>query len=103
MNNKVTISKVTHQETLFFPLYGRKIANEKYPQVFNDTQAEEIMAKTDYDFSTTKMGSILCIIYGIRQEIMVAGAKEYLKSYPDAVIVNLGCGLDTSFSAVSRL
>lgn len=31
MAEKVTIQKGTVQETLAFPLYGRSIANQKYP------------------------------------------------------------------------
>ncbi len=99
---KVTIQKGTVQETLAFPLYGRSVANQKYPQLFRDTEAAKIMAKMDYDFSNSNMGSIPCIVYGIRHEALVAAAKEYLKEYPDAIIVNLGCGLDTSFTFIDN-
>lgn len=97
MNDKVTIQKGTVQETLAFPLYGRSVANQKYPQLFHDTEAAKIMSRMDYDFSKSNMGSIPSIVYGIRHEALVAAAKDYLKEYPDAIIVNLGCGLDTSF------
>ena len=59
---KVTIQKGTVQETLAFPLYGRSVANQKYPQLFRDTEAAKIMAKMDYDFSNSNMGSIPCIV-----------------------------------------
>jgi O-methyltransferase involved in polyketide biosynthesis len=102
MAEKVTIQKGTVQETLAFPLYGRSIANQKYPRLFRDTEAAKIMSRMDYDFSKSNMGSIPSIIYGIRHETLVAAAKNYLKDYPDAIIVNLGCGLDTSFTFIDN-
>ena len=99
---KITIKKGTVQETLAFPLYGRSIANKKYPEMFHDTEAAKIMARMDYDFSNSNMGSIPSIVYGIRHEMLVSGAKNYLREYPDAIIVNLGCGLDTSFTFIDN-
>ena len=102
MKGTVTIQKGTVQETLAFPLYGRCVANQKYPQLFHDTEAAKIMARMDYDFSNSNMGNIPTIVYGIRHEALVAAARDYLKEYPDAIIVNLGCGLDTSFAFIDN-
>ena len=102
MSEKITIEKGTVQETLAFPLYGRSIANKKYPELFHDTESAKIMARMDYDFSNSNMGSIPSIVYGIRHEILVSAAKNYLREYPDAIIVNLGCGLDTSFAFIDN-
>ena len=102
MAEKVTIQKGTVQETLVFPLYGRSIANEKNPELFRDTRAKQIMEKMDYDFSSANMGTLPAYVYGVRHEMLVAAAKEYLEKYPDAVVVNLGCGLDTSFTFIDN-
>ena len=102
MSGKVTIKKGTVQETLVFPLYGRRIANEKHPEIFRDTRAKQIMEKMDYDFSTANMGTLPAYVYGVRHEMMVAAAKQYLDTWPEAVVVDLGCGLDTSFPFIDN-
>ncbi len=38
----------------------------------------------------------------MRHEFLVTEAKHYLEKHPDAIIVNLGCGLDTSFSFIDN-
>jgi len=97
MEDKVTITKGTVQETLVFPLYGRYMANKMYPQLFKDTAAKTLMDRMDYDFSTSDMGKGPSMVYGMRLDLVVEAAKEYLQRYPDAIIVNLGCGLDAPF------
>lgn len=102
MKNKVTIKKGTVQETLMFPLYGRSICNKEHPEVFGDTKAKEIIDLIDYDFSTANMGKGPTYVYGMRGEIFIDAAKKYIKEYPDAIIVSLGCGLDTSFYQIDN-
>lgn len=97
MKNKVTIKKGTVQETLMFPLYGRSICNAEKPAVFGDAKAKEIISRIDYDFKNANMGKGPVYVYGMRGQVLIDAAKQYLKEYPDAIIVNLGCGLDTSF------
>ena len=54
---KITIEKGTVQETLVIPLYGRKICNEAFPELYNDPYADELIAKLDYDFSAMEKQS----------------------------------------------
>lgn len=104
MNDKITITKGTVQETLVFPVYGRFVANSNYPSIFRDTSAKAVMDKVDYDFKSADMGhgGMPSIIYGIRHEVLVKAARDFLKEYPDGIIVNLGCGLDTSFDFIDN-
>ena len=51
--NKVHIKKNTVQETLVIPLYARKLCTERYPELFEDQKAIELMSRLDYDFSRT--------------------------------------------------
>ena len=45
-----------------------------------------------------KMAEQAAPLYALRQEVLLLAVRRYLRSCPEAVIVNLGCGLDTSFS-----
>ena len=97
---KVKIEKNTVQETLIIPLYGRKMCYDKFPGLYSDTFAKKLCERLDYDFSELerKNNSFLyefgSLEAAMRQLDIIWEIKEYLKKYPKATIVNLGCGLD---------
>ncbi len=97
MKEKVTIEKGTVQETLMFPLFGRYKANQMYPGLFKDMTAGKIIDTIDYDMGQADMGKGPQFVYGMRQDITERAANRFLAKYPDAIIVNIGCGLDTIF------
>ena len=97
---KVKIEKNTVQETLIIPLYGRKMCYYKFTELYSDTFAKKLCERLDYDFSELerKNNSFLyefgSLEAAMRQLDIMWEIKEYLKKYPKATIVNLGCGLD---------
>ena len=101
---KYHIEKNTIQETLIIPLLGRKICSERFPELFSDPEAERICAMLDYDFSEKekKMGGALGLFGALevaqRQYDALCEVKDYLAAYPNAAVVNMGCGLDSTFS-----
>lgn len=98
---KYHIEKNTVQETLVIPLYGRKLCNKLYSNIYKDETAERIIEQLDYDFSVLeKQGKKLMYEFGYlevacRQNDLYIEIQEYLKEHPNAAVVNLGCGLDT--------
>jgi O-methyltransferase involved in polyketide biosynthesis len=103
MEKKYHIEKNTVQETLVIPLYGRKVCSDRFPDLFRDPEAERICGMLDYDFTEkgAKMESGAGLFGALevaqRQYDLAWEVKEYLKRYPDAAVVNLGCGLDDTF------
>ena len=97
---KYHIEKNTVQETLVIPLYGRKICTELYPNLYRDETAQKLMERIDYDFSALeKQAKKTMYRFGflevaVRQNDLAYEIKDYLKSHPNAAVVNLGCGLD---------
>ena len=97
---KHKIEKNTVQETLVIPLYSRKLCTELYPNLFQDETAVRLIDQIDYDFSETeKKSRSLMQRFGslevaMRQNDLAFEVRDYLKSYPNAAVVNLGCGLD---------
>ena len=97
---KVRIEKNTVQETLVIPLYGRKMCTERFPALFQDKKAMELIGRLDYDFSALekKAGSIGyqfgALEVAMRETDLMTEMKEYLDLHPRATLVNLGCGLD---------
>lgn len=102
---KVKIEKNTVQETLIVPLYGRKMCSEKFPELYTDIFAKELCERIDYDFTDLeKKNNSFLYEFGsleaaMRQLDIMWEIKEYLKQYPEATVVNLGCGLDETGKA----
>lgn len=102
---KIKIEKNSVQETLIIPLYGRKMCSEKFPELYTDIYAERLCNRIDYDFSELeKKNKSFLYEFGsleaaMRQLDMIWEIKDYLKKYPKATVVNLGCGLDDTGKA----
>ena len=98
------IEKVSVQETLVIPLFGRLICSERYPELFSDPSAERICSELDYDFSQkrklmeSQAGLFGALEVAQRQYDLEWEVRDYLKTHPCAAVVNLGCGLDDTFS-----
>ncbi|MBQ9058431.1 MAG: class I SAM-dependent methyltransferase [Atopobiaceae bacterium] len=101
---KLHIENSTVQETLIIPLYGRKLASEKFPGLIADNKAAEIIDGLDYDFTDAAAGlkgrfAEFGVLEGaMRSYDLVCEIKTYLLRHPEAAVVNLGCGLDTLFT-----
>ena len=102
---KHKIEKNTVQETLVIPLYSRKLCTELYPNLFQDETAVRLIDQIDYDFSEAEKNSrSLMQRFGslevaMRQNDLAFEVRDYLKSHPNAAVVNLGCGLDSTGKA----
>lgn len=100
---KKKIEKGSVQETLLLPLYGRKRAMEMYPGNFNDLDCQRIYNEVEIDYNRKGiMEKIGAIMAATRQYDLASVCRSYLKNHPRACVVNLGCGLDTTFSQVDN-
>jgi O-methyltransferase involved in polyketide biosynthesis len=92
------------QETLLLPLWARAIETKKHKPVFFDEKAVEIASNISYDLSrfskeynrTAHFGFIARSMYYDKK------IKEFIKMHPEATIVNIGCGLDTTFERIDN-
>ena len=105
---KYQIKPNSVEETLIIPLYGRLIAEEKYPNLKGNQNTKKIINSIDYDFASKrkKMTSVFGL-YGAlecvqREYDLKCEIDEYLRKYPKASIVNLGCGLLDIFVEVDN-
>jgi O-methyltransferase involved in polyketide biosynthesis len=104
MSDKIIIDLGSVQKTLFLPLWGRAYETKKENPLLVDKTALEIIEKVDFDFSSvTKNISELSQSAWITRSICVDKViKEFLQKYPKATIVNIGCGLDTTFDRIDN-
>lgn len=87
------------------PLYGRKYAMDLYPDLFMDHDCQALFDRIDFtvpDNMKGMLGNIGCIMGATRQYDMASACRAYLKAHPNACVVNLGCGLDTTFHQVDN-
>jgi len=107
-NKKYHIKENTVQETLVIPLFARKTCSIHYPHLFEDKEAEMICENLDYDFKSKekKMNSVAGLFGALevaqRHYDLICEINAYLKQYPQAAVVNMGCGLDDTFSKVDN-
>ena len=102
---KHKIEKNTVQETLIIPLFARKVCSELYPDLYRDETAVRLIDQLDYDFSEAEKNShSLMQRFGslevaMRQYDLAFEVLDYLKGHPNAAVVDLGCGLDSTGKA----
>ncbi len=105
---KYHIEENTVQETLVIPLFARLVCSEHFPELFSDPEAKRICDSLDYDFAgkRRKMESVAGLFGALevaqRQYDLRCEVEMYLKDHPEAVVVNLGCGLDDTFAKVDN-
>lgn len=81
------------QQTLFFPLFGRAQAAQKWPECFSDPWAVEVtQAAQDQGVTVEEMDGFPAMVYGLRHLMAVEEAKRYVANHPGAAVVNLGSG-----------
>ena len=91
-------------ETLLLPLWGRAVESKKQRPMLVDETAVEIMQKIDYDFSTIarSMSPITQIAWIARSLHVDRTIRHIRETHPRASIVNIGCGLDTTFHRIDN-
>lgn len=103
MAQKIKIKTGTIEETLLLPLWGRAYETQKNNPRLIDERAVEIIRQIDYDFSNIEETQAMSQYGWVARSLHTDRvALEFIKKYPKASIVNIGCGLDTTFSRVDN-
>lgn len=104
MSEKIAVDLGNVQKTLFLPLWGRAFESKKEEPLLVDKTALEIIGKVDYDFSVMarKISELTRVAWIMRSICVDEVVNAFLGKYPMATIVDLGCGLDTTFDRVDN-
>ena len=88
----------TVEDTLFVPMLGRIYATEKFPHILNDQKALSLKSRLpaklkgqDTQTQYTLMAS------AVRSTNMDRYIQDFMRRKPDGIVVQLGCGLETTF------
>ena len=92
------------QKTLLLPLWGRAVESGKAHPLLRDPAAVKIMAGLPFDFAAMarNLSPITRLSWIARSLHIDRTVRAFLDSHPEATIVNLGCGLDTTFERVDN-
>ena len=104
MAERVDINLGDVQKTLFLPLWGRAVETQKRNPLLVDKTAAKIIEQVNYDFSqiTQNMDELSQIAWIKRSMICDQAVRKFLGKNPAGTIVNIGCGLDTTFERVDN-
>ncbi|MFX1509422.1 MAG: class I SAM-dependent methyltransferase [Promethearchaeota archaeon] len=102
---------VTLESTMVGPLWARAMYSRLYPELLIDEQSVQLIEQVramhpESEAEFAAMEAFIDEFYGlnflIRARIFDDAIRAFLSSHPDATIVNIGCGLDTTFSRVDN-
>ena len=100
---KISVTKGSVQETLLLPLWGRAFETQQKNPRLTDEKAVEILSKVDYDFSEIERTQTTAQHGWIARSLQTDRfVNAFIQDHPKATIVNLGCGMDTTFSRVDN-
>jgi O-methyltransferase involved in polyketide biosynthesis len=90
-------------ETLLITLYIRAMESQRHDALFKDERAEALVRQLDQEtlrktLALTDDFSRVAVILKSRE--FDRFAQGFLARHPDAVVVHIGCGLDTRFERV---
>ena len=99
---KIGLSGV--QETLLLPLWGRAVETKKGNPLLVDHEAVRIIESIDYDFSQIekKINPLSRLSWVSRSIYFDKKICDFLRDNPNATIINIGCGLDTTYERVNN-
>jgi len=92
-------------KTLLLPLYNRAMESKRPDAMIKDEKAVELVTQMRLDFSSVRqipMTELLKVMRIMLTREMDRYARDFLSRHPEAVVVHIGCGLDSRFERVDN-
>ena len=92
-------------ETLLITLYVRAMESQRQDALLKDEKAVALVSQMDYDFERIrqiKMDEEDKVVIVLRNREFDRHVRDFLARHPDAVVVHIGCGLDSRFERVDN-
>jgi O-methyltransferase involved in polyketide biosynthesis len=111
VTRKMNMSETTYQdlsgvtETLLMILAIRAFESQRPDALIKDERAEALVSQMDQDFLRNKLAKVedySQVAMILRSRDCDCHAQDFLARHPDAVVVHIGCGLDTRFERVDN-
>lgn len=92
-------------ETLLVTLYLRAMESQRPDALIKDEKAVALVAQMSYDFSRIRLlhlSEANKVVIILRNREFDRYARDFLARHPEAVVVHIGCGLDSRFERVAE-
>jgi O-methyltransferase involved in polyketide biosynthesis len=92
-------------ETLLIPLYNRAMESQRPDAIMKDEKAVALVKQMSYDFDQVRkirMFEANKVARIMLTREMDRYARDFLSRHPEAVVVHVGCGLDSRFDRVDN-
>lgn len=83
------------EETALLTQYARALDNRWPRPILGDTLAAEIVDRIDYDFAGLGIPASVVCQTALRAKMLDERVRAFTAEHPDAVVVDLGAGLDS--------
>lgn len=89
------------EETAFLTLYARALDNRWAHPILGDSLADAAVGELAYDFAGLGVQSSVVCQTALRAKMLDDRVRAFVADHPDAVVVDLGAGLDSGVYRVS--
>src|SRR5512139_4301577 len=105
------MSEITYQdlssvpETYLAPLYWKALESQRPDAMIKDEKAVALVTQGSLDFSRIRQIPVNELLHTMRiifTREMDRCARDFLIRHPEAVVVHIGCGLDSRFERVDN-
>lgn len=101
-NRGIDVSDLSAVEkTALLTQYARALDSRWPRPILGDTLADEIVEKIDYDFAALGVPASVVCQSALRAKMLDERVRTFTTEHPDAVVVDLGAGVDTGLFRVS--
>jgi O-methyltransferase involved in polyketide biosynthesis len=95
-NSTIDVSDLSPlEQTALLTQYGRALDSRWPRPILGDTLADAIVEKIDYDFAALGVPASVVCQSSLRAKMLDERVRAFTSQHPDAVVVDLGAGLDT--------
>jgi O-methyltransferase involved in polyketide biosynthesis len=89
------------EQTALLAQYARALDSRWPRPILGDTLADAIVEKIDYDFAALGVPVSVVCQSALRAKMLDDRVRTFTSEHPDAIVVDLGAGLDTGLFRVS--
>ena len=89
-------------KTLYIPLYGKVLVSRR-GILLHDPKAEEIWEKEGFPLKGKASSKWLAFSMAMRAKVFDRWVQRKLEEFPDAVVLHMGCGLDSRCERVGEV
>src|SRR5512136_574044 len=92
-------------ETLFVTLYLRAMESQRPDALIKDEKAVELVRTLGYDFDrvrSIRLSEENKLVIILRSRHLDWCARTFIEHQPGAIVVHIGCGLDSRFERVDN-